>query len=222
MFTSDAHYGLTRGIFRHACRRARRQRGDGGGDHPLGPLTSWSKAAIWPIARKRRIGRHSARRSNLSQFSIDYIDGLTVKNSAGQAPLYIVPGNHEVSMPSGSTPMRPLIDKTARLGSYNRMMAPSGRGRPRPTTTRQTACSSPRDYGGIHFMLVTIRPDSIVRLDGPDPPCWRRRPLCVQSHQPEAQAKTTNPNGARYNAVDRFENLLASSPMARPSNPRPR
>lgn len=72
------------------------------------------------------------------------------------------------------------------------------------------------DIGGLHFMFITMWPDSGVRT-------WMERdlarvssstPAIVFTHDPpESEAKHfTNPNGRRdINAVDKFENLLAET-----------
>jgi hypothetical protein len=70
-----------------------------------------------------------------------------------------------------------------------------------------------RTVGGIHFVFITVWPDSTARA-------WmeydlrsvnRSTPVVLFTHdQPEAQAKHfTNPNGTHdLNATDQFENLL--------------
>ncbi len=68
--------------------------------------------------------------------------------------------------------------------------------------------------GGVHFVFITIWPDSIVRawLENDLRHVDRATPVVLFAHdQPEAQAKHfTNPNGSHdINAVDKFENLLA-------------
>jgi len=151
-----------------------------------------------------------------SQFREDYVDGLKVTNTAGRkAPLYLVPGNHEVSNAIGFyKPMRPLVDKTALVEIYNRMMTPA-----RPKTTATYNYGSDRvlyshTLGGVHFVFITIWPDSVVRawLENDLMHVDRSTPVVIFTHdQPEAQAKHfTNPNGAHdINATDKFENLLA-------------
>ena len=150
------------------------------------------------------------------QFVEDYVDGLTVRNAAGRkAALFVVPGNHDVSNAIGSDkPMRPLIDKTALVEIYNRMMTPS---RPRTTATYDYARDRvlySHTLGGVHFVFVTVWPDSIGRawLENDLKFVDRATPVVIFAHdQPESQAKHfTNPNGAHdINATDKFENLLA-------------
>jgi hypothetical protein len=151
-----------------------------------------------------------------TQFSHDYLDGLRATTADGRkAPLYVVPGNHEVSNALGFyKPMRPPIDKTALVEIYNRMMTPR---QPKTTATydyRGDRVLYSHTLGGIHFVFITIWPDSIVRawLENDLRHVDRSTPVVLFAHdQPEAQAKHfTNPNGAHdINAVDKFENLLA-------------
>ncbi len=223
VFTSDAHYGITRAAFRghanvdaHVVNAAMVA-----AINRLGPLDFVVEGGdLANRQEETESGAIQSATASWSQFSVDYIDGLTVKNSAGRkAPLYIVPGNHEVSNAVGFyKPMRPLIDKTALVEIYNRMMAPS---RPKTAETYDYARDRvlfSRDYGGLHFMFVTIWPDSVVRawMDRDLASVGAATPVIVFTHdQPEAQAKHfTNPNGAHgINGVDRFENLLAD-PLA--------
>jgi hypothetical protein len=73
-----------------------------------------------------------------------------------------------------------------------------------------------RDAEGVHFVFLTVWPDSLGRA-------WLARdlervgastPVVVFTHdQPDAQSKHfTNPNGAHdINAADKFENLLSDT-----------
>jgi hypothetical protein len=152
------------------------------------------------------------------QFAADYIAGLTVTTSAGaKAPLYIVPGNHDVSNAIGFyKAMQPLVDKTALVEIYNRMLRPT---KPRSLGTYEYSRDRvlySHDVGGVHFVFLTIWPDSIARA-------WMERdltrisattPVVIVTHdQPQAQAKHfTNPNGNHtINETDRFENLLSDT-----------
>ncbi len=109
--------------------------------------------------------------------------------------------------------MRPLVDKTALLEIYNRMMTPA---RPKTASTYNYATDRvvySRTIGGIHFVFITIWPDSLMRawLENDLEHVDRMMPVVVFTHdQPEAQAKHfTNPNGMHdINATDKFENLL--------------
>jgi hypothetical protein len=218
VFTSDAHYGVTRSHFR-------------GHDHvdarvvnaamveainQLGPLdfvVQGGDLANREEATEQGPIQNAA--TSWTQFSHDYIDGLRATTADGRkAPLYVVPGNHEVSNALGFyKPMRPPIDKTALVEIYNRMMTPR---HPKTTSTydyRGDRVLYSHTLGGIHFVFITIWPDSIVRawLENDLRHVDRSTPVVLFAHdQPDAQAKHfTNPNGAHdINAVDKFENLL--------------
>jgi hypothetical protein len=236
LFTSDAHYGLTRAAFRgahdveaHVVNAAlvaamNRLPGDqfphDGGlkdRQPVGPIDFVAQAG--DIAnREENTGETVIQPASVSwaRFRADYVDGLTLVDAAGRkSPLFIVPGNHDVSNAIGYyLPMTPAVDKTALAEIYNRMMTPEV---PRTDATleypRDKVLTS-RDIRGIHFMFITIWPDSDVRA-------WMARdlasvpastPVFVFAHdQPDCESKHfRNPNGAHdINPTDRFENLLA-------------
>ena len=70
-----------------------------------------------------------------------------------------------------------------------------------------------KNIGGIHFMFITLWPDSAERI-------WmkkdlknirKKKPVIIFSHdQPECEAKHfSNPNPVSFNAADKFENLLS-------------
>jgi hypothetical protein len=97
---------------------------------------------------------------------------------------------------------------------YNRMMTPR---KPRTADTYDYAADRvmyARTLGGVHFVFVTIWPDSVARawMENDLKQVDRSTPVVIFAHdQPEAQAKHfVNPNGTHdINAADRFENLLA-------------
>ena len=220
VFTSDAHYGLTR-IALPRPRSGRRR--------------TWSTSPWWtPINRvgpldfvaqggdlanreeETEAGPIQSATVSWTQFQADYVDGLTTRNSAGRkAPLYIVPGNHEVSNAIGFyKPMRPIVDKTALVEIYNRMMVPP---RQRTTATydyRRDRVMYSHTVGGVHFVFITIWPDSIVRA-------WLERDLArVDRRRRWSSSRTISrrrrPSTSRIptalhdiNPTDQFENLLA-------------
>jgi len=152
-----------------------------------------------------------------SQFTGDYIEHLALRTSSGaKTPVYVVPGNHDVSNAVGFyKPMKPAVDKSAIVGIYNLMMAPARRGIATYDYASDRVLTS-RDVGGVHFVFLTVWPDSAGRA-------WLTRdlarvntstPVVVFTHdQPDAQSKHfTNPNGTHdINAIDRFENLLSDT-----------
>jgi predicted MPP superfamily phosphohydrolase len=218
VFTSDAHYGISRAHFR----------GHGGVDahvvnaalvdaiDRLGPLDFVAEGG--DVANREEVteaGPIQSAAVSWSQFRQDYIDRMTARTSTGvKTPVYVVPGNHDVSNAVGFyKPMQPLIDKSALVGEYNLMMAPA---RPRTTSSYNYAKDRvlfSRTLGGVHFVFITVWPDSTARawLENDLRSVDRSTPVIVFTHdQPEAQAKHfTNPNGAHdINETDRFENLL--------------
>jgi hypothetical protein len=236
VFTSDAHYGTTRGAFRrasnvdaHVVNQAMvgkintladtRFPTDGGlmAGEIVGPLDFLVEGG--DVANRSEVTGTNAIQSaavSWSQFRTDYIEGLRLTNHAGaRTPVYVVPGNHDASNAIGFyRPMRPLVDKTAMAEIYNLMMTPSARRTVVAYDYATDKVLSSRDIGGIHFVFLTVWPDSNGRN-------WLERdlghltastPVIVFAHdQPDAQTKHfTNPNGNHdINSVDRFENLLS-------------
>ncbi len=225
VFTSDAHYGITRAAFR------------GRANVPAsvvnGALVSAIDSLDGPVDflveggdvanREEAADRIQPASVSWAQFTHDYVEGLTLRTPSGApTPVYVVPGNHDVSNAVGFyKPMTPAIDPSALVGIYNLLRAPATR----TTATYRYATDrvlTTRDIGGVHFVFLTVWPDSITRA-------WLERdlarvggstPVVVFTHdQPEAQSKHfTNPNGAHdVNAADRFENLLADEYDARTS-----
>jgi hypothetical protein len=238
IFTSDAHYGLTREAFRgrsnvdaHTVNAAMiagintvadvRFPRDGGlrAGEQVGAVDFVAEAG--DIANRQEVdesGPIQPAAASWAQFTADYIDGLRLRDRSGaRTAVYAVPGNHDVSNAIGFyRPMAPPTDTTSLVGIYNLMMAPSAR---KTTSTyrypRDRVLVS-HDLGGMHFMFITMWPDSGVRA-------WMARdlgrtgpgtPAIVFTHdQPEAEAKHfTNPNGRHdINDTDRFENLLVDT-----------
>jgi hypothetical protein len=219
VFTSDAHYGITRTHFRgHDNVDAQVVNGAMvAAINRVGPLDFIVQGGDVANREEETDGETiQSAAVSWAQFSRDYLDGLTATTPAGRkAPLYIVPGNHEASNAIGFyKPMHPPVDKTALMEIYNRMMLPR-----HPKTTSTYDYNADRvlyahTVGGIHFVFITIWPDSIARawLEHDLAHVDRQTPVVVFAHdQPEAQAKHfSNPNGAHdINATDQFENLLA-------------
>ena len=118
VFTSDAHYGLTRASFRgqrgvdaHVVNAALVR-----AINQTGPLDFVAQGGdLANRQEETEAGTIQSAATSWQQFSRDYVDGLTVTTAAGgTAPLYIVPGNHEVSNAIGFyKPMHPPVDLTA-------------------------------------------------------------------------------------------------------------
>ena len=167
------------------------------------------------IANRQQGGIQSATAS-WAQFSADYLgDGVTLKTSNNQKISFLLAcGNHDVSNAIGyPKPMNPLTDASAMVGIYNRMLTPST---PRTNETynyNTDKINYTKEIAGVHFMFVTMWPDSANRV-------WMEKdlsmvnsatPVIIFTHdEPDCEAKHfTNPNGNHdINATDKFENLL--------------
>jgi hypothetical protein len=149
-----------------------------------------------------------------SEFAAVYFDGLTLKGPAGPTPLYLVPGNHDVSNAIGSpTVMVPARDATSMVEMYNRMVRPAT-----PATkdtydyARQKVIYS-RDVAGAHFIFLSMWPDSSARawIETDLATVPSERPVFLFCHDPpEIDARhLTNPHGRHdVNAQDKFENVV--------------
>ena len=231
VYTSDAHYGITRHQFD----------GDSNvdarivNDRMIAQINTLSEmtlpqdhgvnagqpvAAIdyliqsGDIANRQEIPYQSASVS-WGQFVHGYKEGLTLKDRSG-APvsLLLVPGNHDLSDAIGFyRKMQPLTDPASMVGIYNLMRSPSV-----PKTAASfhypvDKINYSGDIGGIHFLFLTIWPDSANRI-------WMEEelkkisagtPVIIVAHDPPEgdAAHFINPNGAHdINAKDKFENLL--------------
>ena len=235
VFTSDAHYGISRRAFRgHAHVDAHSV------NHALVEELNTLPAASFPndggvrsgeavgsvdfvaeggdVANRVELGEDGGVQpaaASWSQFTADYVDGLRLTTSTGsRTPAFVVAGNHDVSNAVGFwKPMQPATDPAALMFIYNRMMSP-----PVPRTVATFSESRDyvrytRDIGGLHFVFVQVWPDSQTRA-------WMAAdlaamsgstPVIVFAHdQPDVESKHfINPNGHHdVNAVDRFENVL--------------
>jgi hypothetical protein len=236
IFSSDAHYGLTRPVFQggtnvdaHVVNAALVAKinslssvsfpRDGGlrSAKPVGPVDFVVQAG--DIANREEVTETGAIQNaaaSWSQFVSDYVNGLKVTTQTGsRARLFVVPGNHDATNAVGFyKPMVPSIDRTAIVEIYNRMMP---KGTPKTSATFNYATDKvmySHDIGGIHFVFLNVWPDSVQRA-------WMERdlgkvsastPVIIFTHdQPDSESKHfTNPNGRHdINETDRFENLLA-------------
>jgi hypothetical protein len=169
-----------------------------------------------------------------AQFKADYIDGLTLRDKTGkQSPLFVIPGNHDVSNAIGyyKAPMNAVdgsgLDATSYTQIYNMMMKPAT-----PMTNAAFVGASPsfanaaasyaatanrvyysKDINGVHFVFITMWPDSTARawIDNDLKSVSATTPVILFTHdQPAIETKhLTNPNGAKdINSTDKFENLV--------------
>jgi predicted MPP superfamily phosphohydrolase len=210
VFTSDAHYGLTRPAFRGRT-NVRAHDVNAALVADIDTLGAMDFVVEGGDVANRMEAEEEIQPASVSwsQFKRDYIEHLKM-------PVYVVPGNHDASNAIGFyKPMKPAVDSTAMIEIYNLMMAPQRRTKKTFAYATDRVLSS-RDTGGVHFVFLNIWPDSIGRA-------WLARdlerigtstPVVIFTHdQPEAESKHfTNPNGRHaINAEDRFENLLADT-----------
>jgi predicted MPP superfamily phosphohydrolase len=236
IFTTDSHYGISRPAFRGATnveahtvnaamvasinRLARAGfPADGGlrSGGPVGPVDFLVDGGDIANREEADTGIQSAATS-WSQFRSDYINGLTLLNRVGKrTPVYAVPGNHDASKAVGYYKrMASAIDKTSMVEIYNLMMTSAT---PKTAATYDYAEDKvlvSHDVGGIHFVYLTIWPDSRVRA-------WMEKDLKAVSNStpvilfahvsPEPDPKMfRNPNGkGDISEADKFENLLADT-----------
>jgi len=150
-----------------------------------------------------------------AQFQNDYINGITLKNKKNQnATLLLAPGNHDVSNAIGYyKTLTPTIDKTSMVNIYNMMMNPTT---PKTTTDYNYTTDKvnySKNIGGVHFMFVTLWPDSTNRkwMDTDLANVSATMPVVIFTHdQPDIETKhLRNPNGTHtINSTDKFENMV--------------
>ena len=235
VFTSDAHYGLARASFRgghdvdaHAVNAAMVARinslpstsfpkdGGLGATGHIGGIDFVAEGG--DIANREELtgqGQIQSAAESWKQFTRDYIDGLTVRDTAGHlAPLFVVPGNHDASNAVGFyTTMAPLVDPSAAIGIYNLMMKPDVPKTPATYNYERDRVLTSRDLGGLHLVFLNLWADSVARewMTSDLARVAPSTPIVIFTHdEPDAEAKHfTNPNGHHdVNAQDRFENLL--------------
>jgi len=236
VFTSDAHYGLTRPSFRgqrnasaHDVNAAlvaaintlpgTRFPDDGGigAGQPVGAIDFVAEGG--DVANREEVVDGIAIQpasASWREFVADYVEGLTVTDPAGgRSPVFVVPGNHDASDAVGFwKPMAPRVDRSAMAGMFNLMVRPAT---PRTGATFDYATDhvfTSRDIGGVHVAFVQVWPDSRARrwLDGDLAHVPADTAVVIVTHdQPDVEAKhLLNPNGRHdLNDRDRFENLLA-------------
>jgi len=230
IFTSDAHYGIRRAHFRgdtavtgHMVNAAMINEmmrlpltkmpddsgvGSGGA---VGAIDYVVQAG--DIANRMEIPVQSAAAS-WAQFKNDYLQHLKVKDHSGKpATVLIIPGNHDITNAIGHyKTMHPLTDPTSMVNIYNLMLKPATPITNEKYNYRRDKINYSRDIGGVHFMFLTLWPDSAQRI-------WMARdlagvsaqtPVVIFTHdQPECEAKHfTNPDApGTFDAVSKFENL---------------
>jgi hypothetical protein len=182
IYTSDAHYGLSRPKFMgdtnvsaHEVNGAMIDQmntipslilpADGG-------VNAGNKAGAvdyviqtGDIANRMELPYQSAAVS-WQQFEADYLHKVKlVAHNGKMAQLLIVPGNHDISNAVGFyKPMRPLTDPSALVGIYNLMLKPAVPKTNQDYNYHTDKINYSKNIQGIHFMFITLWPDSAERI----------------------------------------------------------
>jgi len=230
IFTSDAHFGITRPKFRGDSNVAS-NKVNAAMIRQMNALPAMALPADGGIGASQKIGAIDylieggdiANRMeppvqntavSWAQFEQEYTHQLNLKGHNGaQIKLLIIPGNHDISDAIGyPRTMKPATDPSSMVNIYNLMLKPA-----KPLTNasydyRKDKINYSRSIKGIHFMFITLWADSAERiwmqkdLDTVSP----KTPVIMVTHdQPECEAKHfTNPLPP-YNmtAENHFENL---------------
>jgi len=215
IFTSDAHYGITRPKFRgdsnvisykvNAALVKQVNAVPGlalPADNGIG--SGKSVGAIDYVIEGGDIANRmeppvQTAAASWAQFEHDYMQSLNVKGHNGlPARLFMVPGNHDISNSIGyPRKMQPATDPSSMVQIYNLMMKPA-----KPLTNAEYDYKKDKinysyNIKGIHIMFITLWPDSAERI-------WMQKdldtvakntPIIIFTHdQPECEAKHfTNP-----------------------------
>jgi predicted MPP superfamily phosphohydrolase len=232
VFTSDAHYGITRKNFRGASDVQSQVVNEGlvSQVNTLPNLTLPADSGVnsgrqvtaidylvegGDIANRMETPIQSAAAS-WAQFETDYLHGLHLLGHNGKpATVLMVPGNHDISNAIGyAKTMSPLTDPTSMVKIYNLMLAPKTPMTNEAYNYTADKINYSRNIKGVHFMFITLWPDSAERI-------WMQKdldtvsattPVILFTHdQPTCEAKHfTNPIPP-YNMTvkNKFENLTA-------------
>jgi hypothetical protein len=231
IFSSDAHFGITREAFRgeNAVPGDKVNAAMVSQTNTLPALTLPTDGGLkqgqkigyvdyvietGDIANREETPIQSAATS-WAQFSKVYLAGIKLKGSNGKpAGFLLVPGNHDISNAIGFyKPMQPLTDATSIAEIYNLGLKPKTPLTAATYDYNKDKVNYSRDIKGIHFMFITLWPDSAERI-------WMEKdllnvakttPVVIFTHdQPECEAKHfTNPVPPYdINANAKFENLV--------------
>jgi hypothetical protein len=230
VFTSDAHYGITRAHFRgdtnvtgHRVNAAMIRQINTLPDlsFPVdGGVNSGTKieaidylVQTGDIANRMEIPIQSAATS-WGQFKEDYIQGLNLTGYNGKpAQLLLAPGNHDISNAIGYyKAMKPLKDPSAMVNIYNLMLHPKNQLTNQSYNYTTDKINYSLNVKGVHLQFITLWPDSAERI-------WMQKdldtvavttPVIIFTHdQPTCEAKHfTNPLPPHLMSnQNKFENL---------------
>lgn len=218
IFTSDVHFGLTKDNFKGkkdvpakevnmAMMKVMNQLS---ANHILVQGVD-ALVITGDIANRMEKGVQSANAS-WNQFKEVFIDSNHLKKANGnKSALLVVPGNHDLSNAIGfHRPMEPKKDPASMIGIYN-LMFPNKKIQSFDSSLNRIHYS--RDIKGIHFIFLSLYPDSAERV-------WmeydlkkvsKSTPVFLFAHSiPDVEPRFfQNPNGIHdINEEDKFENLV--------------
>ena len=218
IFTSDVHFGLTKQEFRgkqqvpaidinKAMIRAMNQ--ISANQKHVGGIDAL--IITGDIANRMENGVQTATKS-WNQFKEVFIDSNHMQKSNGtKSDLFVVPGNHDMSNAIGfHRSMEPKKDPASMLGIYNLMFPKNQVSKFDSSLTR---IHYSRDIKGVHFIFLSLYPDSAERV-------WMEKdlkniplttPVFLFAHSiPDVEPRFfENPNGIHdINEEDKFENLV--------------
>jgi len=234
IYTSDSHYGITRANFQGAtsvdahivnAAMVAKMNGmsilsfpnDNGfkAGQTVGPIDYIINTGDLANRQESAAPAIQSAAASWAQFSTDYLSGLTLKNKLNQnTPVLLAPGNHDVSNAIGFyKAMNPLKDNTSMFNIYNYVFNPST---PKNASTYNYTTDKinySKNIGGVHFMFVTLWPDSTNRIwmNNDIATVSNKTPVVIFTHdQPDIETKHLhNPNGIHdINATDKFENMV--------------
>ncbi|HWD89017.1 MAG TPA: metallophosphoesterase [Mucilaginibacter sp.] len=230
IFTSDAHFGITRPKFRGDSNVISQKVNDAmvrqmntlpgiilpadngiGANQKVGAVDYLIEGG--DIANRMEPPAQTAAES-WAQFEQEYMHQLDLKGHDGRPlKLLMVPGNHDISNAVGyPRAMKPATDPSSMVSIYNLMLKPA-----KPLTNadydyHKDKINYSRNIKGIHFMFITLWADSAERiwmqkdLDTISP----KTPVVIVTHdQPECESKHfTNPLPPHnMTPENKFENL---------------
>jgi hypothetical protein len=258
MYTSDSHYGIKRGAAFSGYSNAAQVNGalvgvmntiptltlpvDGGVNSGKVISSIDFNVNTGDIANRAEGTKPTANVVSATlwdQFSKDYLNTLDVKKADGtKAPLYLVPGNHDVSNVVGyykgnmnwSTGNTTSLDDTSYIKIYNAMMNPatplskgSVTGADYATTAANYSSKrmvTSRLVNGVLYVFAGMWPDAtnraLIDIEIAKAP---NNPVVLFTHdQPDIETKhllnpsATNTGNNAINGTDKFENLVNEAP----------
>lgn len=231
VFTSDAHFGITRPNFRGQTNVP----GNVVNAAMIAEINTLSNITLpadggvnaakraggidyliegGDIANRMEIPIQSAAVS-WAQFADVYMNKLHITAHNGKpAALLMIPGNHDITNAIGfAKAMRPVTDPTSMVNIYNLMLKPQA-----PMTNERYDYSKDKinysfNLKGVHMMFITLWPDSAERI-------WMQKdldtvasttPVIIFTHdEPTSESKHfTNPLPPHNMTIEnKFQNLL--------------